>query len=55
MDSDPESGMYVVYYENTPENAVKVNKFQEIINYLIQNPDDIYEIVREHGKEIDWD
>lgn len=55
MDSDPEAGTYVVYYENTPENRVKVNKFAEIIEYLIENPDDIYEIVREHGDEIEWD
>lgn len=55
MDSDPEAGTYVAYYENTPENSVKVNKFAEIIKYLIETPDDIYEIVREHGDEIEWD
>lgn len=55
MDADPEAGTYVVYYENTPENSVKVSKFVEIIKYLIENPDDIYEIVREHGDEIEWD
>lgn len=55
MDSDPEAGTYVAYYENTPENSVKVNKFAEIVKYLIENPDDIYEIVREHGDEIEWD
>lgn len=55
MDSDPEAGMYIAYYENVPENVVKVNKLGEIIEYLIENPDDIYEIVREHGNEIEWD
>ncbi len=55
MDSDPEAGMYIAYYENVPENVVKVNKLEEIIEYLIENPDDIYEIVREHGNEIEWD
>ena len=55
MDSDPESNTYVVYYENTPKNFVKLNKFMEIIEYLIENPADIYEIVREHGDEIEWD
>ncbi|MDE6678038.1 MAG: immunity 51 family protein, partial [Ruminococcus sp.] len=55
MDSDPEAEMYVVYYENTPENNVKVKKFAEIIEYLIENPDDIYEIVRQHSDEIEWD
>lgn len=55
MDSDPEAGMYIAYYENVPENVVKVNKLEEIIEYLIENPDDIYEIVHEHGNEIEWD
>lgn len=55
MDSDPEASMYTVYYENTEENSGKVKKFAEIIEYLIENPDDIYEIVREHGEEIEWD
>lgn len=55
MDSDPEAGMYTAYYENTPENSAKVNKLSEIIEYLVENPDDIYEIVREHGDEIEWD
>lgn len=55
MDSDPEAGMYIAYYDNTPKNIVKINKLEEIIKYLIENPDDIYEIVREHGDEIEWD
>ena len=55
MDSDPEAGMYIAYYENVPENVVKVDKLKEIIEYLSENPDDIYEIVREHGNEIEWD
>lgn len=55
MDSDPEADIYTAYYENTEENSVKVKKLAEIIEYLIENPEDIYEIVREHGEEIEWD
>lgn len=55
MDSDPEADMYTVYYENNEKNSGKVRKLAEIIEYLIENPEDIYEIVREHGGEIDWD
>ncbi|MDE5558751.1 MAG: immunity 51 family protein [Ruminococcus sp.] len=55
MDSDPEADMYTVYYENTEKNSGKVKKLAAIIEYLIENPDDIYEIVREHGGEIEWD
>lgn len=55
MDSDPEADMYTAYYENTEKNSRKVKKLAEIIEYLIENPDDIYEIVREHGEEIEWE
>lgn len=55
MDSDPEADMYTAYYENTEKNSGKVKKLAEIIEYLIENPEDIYEIVREHGEEIEWD
>ena len=55
MDSDPEADIYAVYYENTEKNYGKVRKLAEIIEYLVENPEDIYEIVREHGGEIEWD
>lgn len=55
MDPDPEAGTYAVYYEMSPENSEKAGKLEEIIEYLIENPDDIYEILREHGDEIEWD
>ena len=55
MDSDPESKMYVVYYDNTAENTEKTAKLAEIIEYLVENPEDIYEIVRKHSDEIEWE
>lgn len=55
MDSDPEAGMYVVYYDNTADNTGKAGKLAEIIRYLVGNPEDIYEIVRKHSDEIEWE
>ncbi len=55
MDSDPEAGMYAAYYEVSPENEEKAKKFGEIIEYLVKNEDVLYQIVREHGDEIEWD
>lgn len=55
MDSDPEAGMYVVYYDNTADNTGKAGKLAEIIGYLVENPEDIYEIVRKHSDEIEWE
>ncbi len=55
MDTDPEAGMYVAYYDLTPENEKKAEKFTEIIENLIENEEKIYEIVKNEGNEIEWD
>jgi len=55
METDSENGMYAVYYENTPENERRAKQFNEIINNLIENEDELYRIVREEGDSIEWD
>lgn len=55
MDSDPEAGMYAAYYEATPENKERATKFKKIIEHLIENEEELYAFVREHGDEIEWD
>lgn len=55
MDTDPEAGMYCAYYDLTPENEVKAQKFAEIIYSLIDNEEELYRIVREDGGSIEWD
>lgn len=55
MDSDPEAGMYAAYYEVNPENEEKAKKFGQLIVHFIENEDELYQIVRQHGDEIEWD
>ena len=55
MKTDPEAGMYVAYYDLTPENEARAEKFTEIIHSLINNEKELYGIVREEGKAIEWD
>jgi len=55
MESDPEAGMYVVYYNLTPDNELKAQKFSQIIEDLIENENTIYEIVKNEGEDIEWD
>ena len=55
LDSDPEAGSYVAYYELTAENEKRAVKFVEIITSLIENEEELYRIVREEGDEIEWD
>ena len=55
MDTDPEAGMYVAYYDLTPKNEEKADKFIEIITKLIENEEELYKIIRKDGKKIEWD
>ena len=52
MDADPEAGMYTAYYDDSPENWARAEKFVAIIKELIENEDELYRIVREEGDEI---
>lgn len=55
LESDPEAGSYAAYYDLSPENEIKAEKFVEIIKSLIENEDELYRIIREEGDEIEWD
>lgn len=55
MDTDPEAGMYVAYYDLTPENEKKAERFVEIIEGLIEDEQRIYAIVEKEGSKIEWD
>lgn len=55
MKTDPEAGMYVAYYDLTPENKKKSEKFAEIITSLIENEEELYQFLRDNGDEIEWD
>ncbi|MDE6566597.1 MAG: immunity 51 family protein [Lachnospiraceae bacterium] len=55
MDTDPEAGMYAAYYDMTPENELRAEKFVEIIRSFVENEEELYRIVREEGDKIEWD
>lgn len=54
MESDPEAGSYVAYFEDTGENEQKAKRFADIIISLIEN-EEIYKILQDKGAEIEWD
>jgi hypothetical protein len=54
MNSNPEAGTYIAFYNLTPENEEKVKKFTDIICDLLENEEKLYNIVREEGNEIKW-
>lgn len=55
LKTDPEAGMYVAYYDLSPENEQKAKRFAEIITSLIENEENLYQFLRDNGDEIEWD
>jgi len=55
LEHDPEAGMYVGYFKNTPKNEERANTFKEIITDLVENEEKLYGLVRNEGGNIDWD
>lgn len=55
MESDPEAGMYAAYYELNDSNKDKAKSFSNIIVDLIENEEKIYDVVKAHSEEIEWD
>ncbi len=55
LESDPEAGSYAAYYPSAEENEKKAEHFAQIIVSLIENEEELYQIVREKGDEIEWD
>ena len=55
LKTDPEAGMYAAYYDLSTENEKKAEKIAEIITRLVENEEELYSLVRDHGDEIEWD
>lgn len=55
LDSDPEAGSYVAYYERNAENEAKAQQLAGIIVSLVENEEELYRLVREEGDKIQWD
>ena len=55
IQTDPEAGMYAAYYDNSSENEIRAEQLANTINYLLENEEEIYRIVRDNGEEIEWD
>lgn len=55
MESDPEAGMYVATYTYSTKNKKKAKEFKTIIQNLIEYKENLFEIVRKEGTQINWD
>jgi hypothetical protein len=55
MESDPEAGTYVAYYDINTENEKKAEKLASIIENLVENEQQLYDILKKSGDQINWD
>ncbi len=55
LDFDSEAGTFVAFYDRSKENEAKAIKVKEIFNKLIEEEDELLEIIRESGEDVDWD
>lgn len=51
LNSDLEAGSYSACYELTEKNEKKAERLAEIIISLIEDEEELYRIVREHGEK----
>ncbi|KOP39607.1 hypothetical protein DBB36_14430 [Flavobacterium sp. WLB] len=54
MNTDPEAGMYVAFYDFGIDNEKKADKLVDIIIDFIENERDSLQKIKEDGKLIQW-
>lgn len=55
MDTDPEAGMYAACYDLNNENEKRAEKFLALIQFLMENENELYRVLKEDGDKIEWD
>lgn len=55
IQTDCEAGTYVAYFPENKSGIENAKKLGNLIISLIENEEELYNIVREHGDEIEWD
>ena len=55
METDPEAGTYVAYYEDGTTNEDKAKRLADIIGSLVDNKQEIFKLLHEEGDKIEWD
>lgn len=55
IQTDCEAGTYVAYFPESKSGVENAKKLGNLIISLIENEEELYRIVREHGDEIEWD
>ncbi len=54
-DPDPEAGTFAAYFEDSPEGEKNAEAMAEIIISLVEDEEKLFDFVRTHSDEIEWD
>lgn len=55
MNTDCEAGTYTAFYSDNKDGIKNAKKLGELIISLIEHEEELYDIVRNHADEIEWD
>lgn len=55
LETDTDDENFIIHLEYSEENKVNAAEMAKIMEHLIENEDDIYDIVRENWDDIAWD
>lgn len=55
LDTDVEEEGFIAIYQLNEDNETKVDKFVKIITNFVENEDSLYDYIKIHQNEIDWE
>lgn len=55
VEADPEAGMFAAYMSHSPENLVKMQRYESLIRKLVQDEATLMAFIEDHYEEIEWD
>ena len=55
FETDSEAGMYSADFEDSDEGNANAEALAKIIMSLVENKETLFDFVRSHGDEIEWD
>lgn len=55
IEADPEAGMYSATLRHSPENLVKMRRFETLVRSLVADEEALMRFLAEHRDEIGWD
>ncbi len=55
LDADPEAGSYSAYYSGTSDNEGRAKQLCDIITALVTDEEKLFDFLRTHADDVEWD